>query len=64
MTSKRELIARDGEQHCVRRDAETGQFKEWDKVSGTFPAIRGGITQSGRSADRRLGRWLRRATAR
>ena len=37
MTCKRELIARDGEQHCVRRDAETGQFREWDKVSRTFP---------------------------
>jgi hypothetical protein len=33
MTRKRELIARDWEQHCVRRDAETGQFREWDKVS-------------------------------
>jgi hypothetical protein len=33
MTSKRELIARDGEQPCVRRDAETGQFRESDKVS-------------------------------
>jgi hypothetical protein len=37
MTRKRELIARDWEQHCVRRDAETGQFREWDKVSRTLP---------------------------
>jgi hypothetical protein len=37
MTGKRELIERDGEKHYVRRDAETGLFSEWDKVSRALP---------------------------
>lgn len=40
MSSKRELIERDGEKYFVRRDAESGQFMEWDKVSRSLPADR------------------------
>ena len=39
-SSKRELIERDGEKHYVRRDAETGQFMEWDRVGRSLPADR------------------------
>ena len=40
MTSKRELIVRDGVKYFVRRNAETGQFMEWDRVSRSLPADR------------------------
>lgn len=40
MASKRELIERDGEKYYVRRDKETGQFMDWDKVSRSLPADR------------------------
>ena len=33
MASKRELIKRGGTKYYVRRDKETGQFMDWDKVS-------------------------------
>ncbi len=32
MSSKRELIERDGKKYYVRRDAKTGRFMEWDRV--------------------------------
>lgn len=40
MASKRELIVRDGEKFYVRRDKDTGQFMDWDKVSRSLPADR------------------------
>lgn len=40
MASKRELIIRDGEKFYVRRDQETGQFMDWNKVSRSLPADR------------------------
>lgn len=40
MASKRELIVRDGEKFYVRRDQETGQFMDWNKVSRSLPADR------------------------
>lgn len=40
MASKRELIERDGGKYYVRRDKETGQFMDWDKVSRSLPADR------------------------
>lgn len=40
MSSKRELIERVGVKYYVRRDDETGQFMEWDRVSRSLPADR------------------------
>ncbi|MDP9367965.1 MAG: hypothetical protein M3Q03_06765 [Chloroflexota bacterium] len=38
MPSKRELIERDGVKYYVRRDQDTGQFMDWDRVSRSLPA--------------------------
>ena len=38
MSSKRELNERDGMKYYARRDKETGQFMDWEKVSRSLPA--------------------------
>lgn len=40
MTSKRELIQRDGKRYFVRRDQETGQFMDWVEVGESLSADR------------------------
>lgn len=40
MTSKRELIRRDGKKYFVRRDRETGQFMDWVEVGDSLSADR------------------------